>query len=145
MLRAGVRPPFGIRGAAQRSTPERLAATDCSESREGPGSRCRVLAAAFGAAWEDPGGDPLAPESRAARRGSALSLSVLIPAYNEDVDVERVRAEANPKSSTGRLEVFTRVLTDRNHRFDGALRGNDRRTATPLLQPRSKRRTTPPR
>jgi len=29
-----------------------------------------------------------------------------------------VRAKANPKSSTGRLDVFTRVLTDRNHRFD---------------------------
>jgi len=29
-----------------------------------------------------------------------------------------VRARANPKSSTGRLDVFTRVLTDRSHRFD---------------------------
>jgi dCTP deaminase len=29
-----------------------------------------------------------------------------------------IRAKANPKSSTGRLDVFTRVLTDRNHRFD---------------------------
>jgi dCTP deaminase len=29
-----------------------------------------------------------------------------------------LRAKANPKSSTGRLDVFTRVLTDRNHRFD---------------------------
>jgi dCTP deaminase len=31
---------------------------------------------------------------------------------------EDVRARANPKSSTGRLDVFTRVLTDRSHRFD---------------------------
>jgi len=31
---------------------------------------------------------------------------------------DEVRAKANPKSSTGRLDVFTRVLTDRNHRFD---------------------------
>ncbi len=31
---------------------------------------------------------------------------------------EHIRAKANPKSSTGRLDVFTRVLTDRNHRFD---------------------------
>jgi dCTP deaminase len=31
---------------------------------------------------------------------------------------EDVRAKANPKSSTGRLDVFTRVLTDRIHRFD---------------------------
>jgi dCTP deaminase len=29
-----------------------------------------------------------------------------------------VRARANPKSSTGRLDVFTRVITDRNYRFD---------------------------
>ncbi|HUA11518.1 MAG TPA: 2'-deoxycytidine 5'-triphosphate deaminase [Solirubrobacteraceae bacterium] len=29
-----------------------------------------------------------------------------------------IRARANPKSSTGRLDVFTRVLTDRSHRFD---------------------------
>jgi dCTP deaminase len=37
-----------------------------------------------------------------------------------------IRAKANPKSSTGRLDVFTRVLTDRNHRFDeiaGGYRG----------------------
>jgi dCTP deaminase len=31
---------------------------------------------------------------------------------------EWLRAKANPKSSTGRLDVFTRVLTDRSHRFD---------------------------
>jgi dCTP deaminase len=30
----------------------------------------------------------------------------------------QLRAKANPKSSTGRLDVFTRVLTDHNHRFD---------------------------
>lgn len=29
-----------------------------------------------------------------------------------------LRAKANPKSSTGRLDVFTRLLTDRNFRFD---------------------------
>ena len=29
-----------------------------------------------------------------------------------------MRAKANPKSSTGRLDVFTRVITDRNNRFD---------------------------
>ena len=29
-----------------------------------------------------------------------------------------VRARANPKSSTGRLDMFTRVLTDRSRRFD---------------------------
>ncbi|MEA2198744.1 MAG: dCTP deaminase [Solirubrobacteraceae bacterium] len=30
----------------------------------------------------------------------------------------RLRARTNPKSSTGRLDVFTRVITDRNDRFD---------------------------
>jgi dCTP deaminase len=29
-----------------------------------------------------------------------------------------VRAKANPKSSTGRLDIFTRVITDRSYRFD---------------------------
>jgi dCTP deaminase len=29
-----------------------------------------------------------------------------------------VRAKANPKSSTGRLDVFTRVITDKSYRFD---------------------------
>lgn len=37
----------------------------------------------------------------------------------EELDLpEGVRAKANPKSSTGRLDVFTRVITDGNHRFD---------------------------
>ncbi|TIT19634.1 MAG: 2'-deoxycytidine 5'-triphosphate deaminase, partial [Mesorhizobium sp.] len=29
-----------------------------------------------------------------------------------------VSASANPKSSTGRLDIFTRVMTDRGHEFD---------------------------
>jgi dCTP deaminase len=40
---------------------------------------------------------------------------------------QEIRAKANPKSSTGRLDVFTRVLTDRNNRFDeiaAGYRGN---------------------
>lgn len=42
----------------------------------------------------------------------------LIPLL-EELDLPRhVRAKANPKSSTGRLDVFTRVITDCNHRFD---------------------------
>jgi dCTP deaminase len=42
----------------------------------------------------------------------------LIP-LREELDLPpSVRARANPKSSTGRLDVFTRVITDRNHRFD---------------------------
>jgi dCTP deaminase len=42
----------------------------------------------------------------------------LIPLV-EELDLPHdVRAKANPKSSTGRLDVFTRVITDGNHRFD---------------------------
>jgi dCTP deaminase len=42
----------------------------------------------------------------------------LIPLREELALPANVRARANPKSSTGRLDVFTRVITDRNHRFD---------------------------
>jgi len=42
----------------------------------------------------------------------------LIPLLEELALPEEWRAKANPKSSTGRLDVFTRVITDRNHRFD---------------------------
>jgi len=42
----------------------------------------------------------------------------LIPLREELRLPPGVRAKANPKSSTGRLDVFTRVITDRNNRFD---------------------------
>ena len=42
----------------------------------------------------------------------------LVPLIEELALPADVRAKANPKSSTGRLDVFTRVLTDRHHRFD---------------------------
>jgi dCTP deaminase len=42
----------------------------------------------------------------------------LVPLIEQLQLPSSVRAKANPKSSTGRLDVFTRVLTDRNHRFD---------------------------
>ena len=34
-----------------------------------------------------------------------------------------VRAKANPKSSTGRVDVFTRVITDGSYRFDEVAAG----------------------
>ncbi|HUC04900.1 MAG TPA: 2'-deoxycytidine 5'-triphosphate deaminase [Acidimicrobiales bacterium] len=34
-----------------------------------------------------------------------------------------LRAKANPKSSTGRIDVFTRVITDHSHRFDEVAAG----------------------
>jgi dCTP deaminase len=42
----------------------------------------------------------------------------LIPLLEELALPPHVRGKANPKSSTGRLDVFTRVITDGNHRFD---------------------------
>lgn len=42
----------------------------------------------------------------------------LVPLIEELKLPAAIRARANPKSSTGRLDVFTRVITDRNHRFD---------------------------
>jgi dCTP deaminase len=42
----------------------------------------------------------------------------LVPLIEELQLPDAIRARANPKSSTGRLDVFTRVLTDRSHRFD---------------------------
>jgi dCTP deaminase len=42
-------------------------------------------------------------------------LVPLIEELNLPVDI---RGRTNPKSSTGRLDVFTRVISDRNHRFD---------------------------
>jgi dCTP deaminase len=50
----------------------------------------------------------------------------LIPLIEELRLPDEIRAKANPKSSTGRLDVFTRVLTDRSRRFDeisGGYRG----------------------
>lgn len=42
----------------------------------------------------------------------------LIPLVEELSLPGEVRGKANPKSSTGRLDVFTRVITDRSNRFD---------------------------
>ncbi len=42
----------------------------------------------------------------------------LIPLIEELRLPEWVYAKANPKSSTGRLDIFTRVITDKSHRFD---------------------------
>ena len=50
----------------------------------------------------------------------------LVPLIEELALPAEIRAKANPKSSTGRLDVFTRVLTDRNHRFDEIAAGYQR-------------------
>ncbi len=54
------------------------------------------------------------------RDGATLELDrpYLIPLVEELALPHYVAGKANPKSSTGRLDVFTRVITDGNNRFD---------------------------
>jgi dCTP deaminase len=54
------------------------------------------------------------------RRGAVLETKrpYLIPLLERVNLPSDVRAKANPKSSTGRLDVFTRVITDNSGRFD---------------------------
>jgi dCTP deaminase len=64
--------------------------------------------------------EDLAFEQIDLRDGATLERDrpYLVPLIEELRLPKRVRAKTNPKSSTGRLDVFTRVLTDRSHRFD---------------------------
>jgi dCTP deaminase len=54
------------------------------------------------------------------RDGAALERDrpYLVPLIEELALPDGIRAKANPKSSTGRLDVFTRVITDGNPSFD---------------------------
>src|SRR6266571_2678295 len=54
------------------------------------------------------------------RDGAVLETNrpYLIPLIEELSLPGDVRGKANPKSSTGRLDVFTRVITDHSYRFD---------------------------
>jgi len=64
--------------------------------------------------------EDLAFEEIDLRDGATLERDrpYLVPLIEELHLPEGIRAKTNPKSSTGRLDVFTRVLTDRSHRFD---------------------------
>jgi len=64
--------------------------------------------------------DGLAFQKVDLRDGAVLERDrpYLVPLIEELALPDDVRARANPKSSTGRLDVFTRVITDRQHRFD---------------------------
>ncbi len=64
--------------------------------------------------------DGLAFQKIDLRDGAVLERDrpYLVPLIEELALPDDVRARANPKSSTGRLDVFTRVITDRQHRFD---------------------------
>jgi dCTP deaminase len=73
--------------------------------------------------------DDLALDRLDLRDGATLERDrpYLIPLVEELRLPHHVRAKTNPKSSTGRLDVFTRVITDGNHRFDeipAGYRGN---------------------
>src|SRR5919199_2667278 len=54
------------------------------------------------------------------RDGAVLETNrpYLIPLIEELALPPEVRGRTNPKSSTGRLDVFTRVITDESSRFD---------------------------
>jgi dCTP deaminase len=80
--------------------------------------RCSFLPSA-GTAVMDRVGD-LALDRVDLRDGATLERDrpYLIPLLEELALPPHVRAKANPKSSTGRLDVFTRVITNGNHRFD---------------------------
>jgi dCTP deaminase len=54
------------------------------------------------------------------RDGAVLETNrpYLIPLREELALPPDLRGKANPKSSTGRLDVFTRVISDHSHRFD---------------------------
>jgi dCTP deaminase len=64
-------------------------------------------------------------------RGDGVVLETnrpyLIPLKEELRLPPGVRAKANPKSSTGRLDVFTRVITDRSYLFDEVAEGYEGR------------------
>lgn len=59
------------------------------------------------------------------REGSVLETNrpYLIPLKEHVKLPDGVRAKANPKSSTGRADVFTRVITDHSSRFDDVRAG----------------------
>lgn len=59
--------------------------------------------------------------------GGALEIGrpYLIPLQERLHLPASMRAKANPKSSTGRADVFTRVITDRSDRFDAIAAGYD--------------------
>ena len=69
----------------------------------------------------------LAMESIDLRDGAILEKNrpYLIPLIEQLRLPGGIRAKTNPKSSTGRLDIFTRVISDRSHRFDEISEGYD--------------------
>jgi dCTP deaminase len=70
--------------------------------------------------------DDLVLEELDLHRGGAVlepGRPYLIPLKERLFLPPTIRAKANPKSSTGRLDVFTRVITDGSYRFDEVAAG----------------------
>src|SRR5271167_5156458 len=127
--RAGVLPSQLLREAVSREwlvagawriPPESIqpASVDLRLGEHGWALRCSFLPDSDSTVEEKFEG--LAFEKIDLRDGATLERDrpYLVPLIEQLRLPEGVRAKANPKSSTGRLDVFTRVITDRNHRFD---------------------------
>jgi dCTP deaminase len=72
-------------------------------------------------------GDFIVDELDLRRQGAVLETGrpYLVPLAEALALPAHVRGKANPKSSTGRLDVFTRVVTDHSYRFDEVAPGYD--------------------
>src|SRR5271167_1253965 len=127
--RAGVLPSQLLREAVSREwlvagawriPPESIqpASVDLRLGEHGWALRCSFLPDSDSTVEEKLEG--LAFEKIDLRDGATLERDrpYLVPLIEQLRLPDHIRARANPKSSTGRLDVFTRVLTDRNHRFD---------------------------
>ena len=64
--------------------------------------------------------DDFGMEEFSLRDGAVLERNrpYLIPLMEELRLPRNIRAKANPRSTTGRLDIFTRVISDQSHRFD---------------------------
>ena len=69
--------------------------------------------------------EELAMESLPLEQGAVLEVNrtYLVPLLEELDLPPDVRAQTNPRSSTGRLDLFTRVITDRSNQFDNMAPG----------------------
>jgi dCTP deaminase len=127
--RAGVLPSQLLREAVSREwlqagawriPPESIqpASVDLRLGEQAWALRCSFLPDSQSAVEEKFEG--LAFERIDLRDGATLERDrpYLVPLIEQLQLPGHVRAKANPKSSTGRLDVFTRVITDRTHRFD---------------------------
>lgn len=99
------------------------ASLDLRLAREAWRLRCSFLPATRSTVRER--ADDLGLDKFDIRDGATLEVNrpYLIPLVESLSLPPHVRGKANPKSSTGRLDVFTRVITDYNNRFDEIERG----------------------